>query len=301
MDVPDRFRELLPLWAWLPPFRAVAETEHLPTAAERCGVGASSLSRTIALLERAVGRPLFERTGRSLELNHDGRRLLEAVRGAMRFVDDACAEVRDPSLRGPLRIASSGAVTTAVVAPAVLRLREEHPGVEPQLLTRPADRTANLLLRGQLDIAFQESPLQARGLTVAQVGELTRAVYCGRRHPLFGVAPRRVRAARIEAAEFVAPPTEPGGFTPDGWPVERPRRVALTCDQLRVGLELCLEQPLLAVLPDALAETRPDELRRLDAVPIAPSPVYAAHRERLGARLPAAARLVELVQTRPAN
>ena len=32
------------LWNWLPAFRAVAETEHLPTAAQRIGVSASAFN-----------------------------------------------------------------------------------------------------------------------------------------------------------------------------------------------------------------------------------------------------------------
>ena len=40
------------IWNWLPVFRAVAETEHLPTASELLYVTPSALSRTIRLLEK---------------------------------------------------------------------------------------------------------------------------------------------------------------------------------------------------------------------------------------------------------
>ncbi|MFK7739114.1 MAG: LysR family transcriptional regulator [Planctomycetota bacterium] len=296
MDGPSRFHQMLPIWPWLPQFRAVAETEHLPSAAEMCGTGPSSLSRSLSLLERTLGKDLFERSGRSLKLNHNGRVLLEAVRDAMRRVDDACTEVRDPTLRGPLKIASSGAVTTAFVAPAVLRLRSEHPGVAPELVTRPVQATANLLQRGTLDVAFQEEAVQDRGLTTQRVGSLSRGIYCGRHHELFDVASRDIRSEQLERVEFVAPPILEDGTTPDGWPPDRPRKVALTTDQLRIGLELCISQPLLAVLPDAIAEPRRGDLRRIDAIAIEPSPVFAVHREVLGPKPSAAARLAELVR-----
>ena len=41
------------IWNWLPAFRAVAETEHLPTASDLLHVTPSALSRTIRLLEQA--------------------------------------------------------------------------------------------------------------------------------------------------------------------------------------------------------------------------------------------------------
>ena len=50
----ERMRRLTTLWSWLPGFRAVAETQHLPTASKQLHVGASALSRTIRLLEEAL-------------------------------------------------------------------------------------------------------------------------------------------------------------------------------------------------------------------------------------------------------
>ncbi len=76
------------LWNWLPAFRAVAETEHLPRAAALLGTSPPALSRTLKLLEKAVGAPLFHRTGTRLVLNDQGRRLLAHVREAMRIVDE---------------------------------------------------------------------------------------------------------------------------------------------------------------------------------------------------------------------
>ncbi len=58
----ERLRRVASFWNWLPAFRAVAETEHLPTAAEALFVSPSALSRAIRLLEKDVGQPLFRRT-----------------------------------------------------------------------------------------------------------------------------------------------------------------------------------------------------------------------------------------------
>ena len=42
------------IWSWLPAFRAVAEAEHLPTAAHELGIVPSSLSRTVKQIEDAT-------------------------------------------------------------------------------------------------------------------------------------------------------------------------------------------------------------------------------------------------------
>ena len=62
-------RKLRDVWNWLPTFRAIAETEHLPSAAERLHVTSAAVSRTLKLLEERLGEKLFNLDGRSLILN----------------------------------------------------------------------------------------------------------------------------------------------------------------------------------------------------------------------------------------
>lgn len=296
MDSDSRLLALLGLWSWIPAFRAVAETEHLPSAARQLGVVPSSLSRAIAQLERACGKPLFRRTGRSLQLNDDGRRLLTAVRDAMRRLDDGVQDLGGAEPRGPLRVASSGAATTAFVAPALAELRRKHVRLLPELHTRGAGEVAKDLLRGRLDVSFQEVAVAADGLITTPLGAIARGIYCGRRHPLF--AKQRVTANDLEQAEFVVPPADEQGVSADGWPIERPRRVGMVVDLLRVGLEVCRLLPLLAVLPDVLVAASPTGLRRLPSNLVPPSRLFATHRRVLAAKPTLALQLVESVRER---
>ena len=75
----DLERLLPAIWNWLPAFRAVAESQHLPTASKILNVTPGALSRSIRQLEDAVGHELFSRVGRNLVLNTDGARLLVAI------------------------------------------------------------------------------------------------------------------------------------------------------------------------------------------------------------------------------
>ena len=76
----DHLRRLFRVWNWLPAFRAVAETEHLPTASTVLNVTPSALSRSIKHLEEELGQQLFLRVGRRLELSPAGHELLRALR-----------------------------------------------------------------------------------------------------------------------------------------------------------------------------------------------------------------------------
>ena len=282
MTTEPRLKALLPIWPWLPAFRAVAETEHLPTAAQLVDSTPPSLSRAIAIVERHLGRPVFTRNGRTLRLNDHGRTLLIAVRDAMRRCDDGVQELRDARLHGPLTIASHGGGTTAFVAPALLQLLQAHPRIAPAIVTPPLADIPLGLRSGRLDIAFVEPTLQGRDLVTVRVGSLARGIWCSPVHPLFHAY--LVPESALAEAAFVAPPPDADGNNTDGWPQTRARRVTLTVDQLRVGVEMCCRLPLLAVLPDVLALAHEGRLRRLPFDFLPSTDVHALHRRQLSSK-----------------
>jgi DNA-binding transcriptional LysR family regulator len=222
----DRVRGV---WSWLPAFRAVAETEHLPTAAGRHHVTPAALSRSLRLLEDALERPLFHRVGRGLKITSAGERLAGAVRDAMRLVDDALDDLSAGRLAGPLHVSAPAALTD-VVLDVTGALRDEHPDLVVHLTGAHADPAA-ALWRGDLDLVLSWTPVDDDRLARRRAAEVETAVY--------GVddAPDRAFAA-----------LGPSRTLPDPWPPGRPRRVALVCDSLP-GARAACDRGLLAVLP----------------------------------------------------
>lgn len=74
-------------------FQAVAELEHMTRAAERLNLAQPALSRTIRNLENELGAPLFDRDGRRMRLNENGRILLRYARQILASLEDAQAEI----------------------------------------------------------------------------------------------------------------------------------------------------------------------------------------------------------------
>ena len=154
MERIDRLRDC---WSHLPAFRVVAETEHLPTAVKKLGITPPALSRSVKLIEESVGRPLFHRKGRRIELNPAGHVFLHAVRTAMRQVDSALESLIQSELAGSVRVSSTGMFTPLAVR-VLLDLVEAWPGLAPHL-THMRDATVNrALLRGELDVALLQHP-----------------------------------------------------------------------------------------------------------------------------------------------
>ncbi|MFB6374250.1 MAG: LysR family transcriptional regulator, partial [Bradymonadaceae bacterium] len=124
-------RQLRDVWNWLPAFRAVAETEHLPSAAERLHVTPAAISRTLNLLEERIGQKLFNRDGRALVLNENGEKLLEEVRSGMLGVERGLKRIAGAPLDGPVRVSSMGVLTDYFVTPGLLRIVDEYDGALP--------------------------------------------------------------------------------------------------------------------------------------------------------------------------
>ncbi len=266
------------VWNWLPTFRAVAETEHLPTAAERLHVTPAAISRTLGLLEDRLGRSLFNRSGRRLVLNQNGKKLLDAVRDGMGDVEQGVRAVTEDPFSGPLRVSSLGVLTNHYVLPAMLELTQEHPKLEPILQNLRTREAAEALMGGTLDVAFVYEHMTFEGLEVLKLGESPASVYCGKGHPLF-------EAGELELDEllehpFSVPAIGDTGAVMDGWPSDIGRKIGMRITLLTSNLEVCKSGRFVTVLPDVTARphVQAGRLRRFRFDVVPPAAVYAARR-----------------------
>ncbi len=78
---------------WLRYFKKLAEKEHLTHTAEQLYISPPSLSATISRLEDELGVQLFDRPGRGISLNNNGRTFLRYVNIALSALDEAKHEL----------------------------------------------------------------------------------------------------------------------------------------------------------------------------------------------------------------
>lgn len=267
------------LWSWLPAFRAVAEVEHVQRAARALHVTASSLSRSIRLLEEGLGRKLFDRAGRNVKLNADGKILLAAVREGMRSIDDAVARVTGTTFSGDLTIVAEGDLALTIASRAATRYLHRFAGMTVSVQgARSVDDLVARLLRGEVDVALSSAPPEHALLVVDFVGEVTYGVYCGRGHPLSQSPSASLEA--IGAHAFVAPALGAAGGTGDQWPRHRPRTVALRVGALQPAIDVCASGALLAVLPDmAVREAKETAWTRLSNGAVPACPLFVVRRK----------------------
>ncbi len=274
----DRANVLNDVWGYLPAFRAVAETEHLPTAAARLHVVPSALSRSVRLLEQAMGGEVFERRGRRLVLNARGRALLDALRQGALALERGLARASGEAREGELAVSTIGVLTNHIVLPVLLELVERWPRVLPGMRTYGAKEANHRLAIGNVDLAFYYDAIPLDGIWCERLGTLGASVYCGVGHPLFGA--RKVGHAALAQHPFSVPQIGDRSLSMDGWPVHLPRTVGFRIELLYSNLDVCLSGRFLTVLPDVVAApfVEAGRLRLLADDLVPPIEVYAACR-----------------------
>lgn len=269
----EHLRRLYRVWNWLPAFRAVAETEHLPTASDLLHVTPSALSRSIKQLEEELGQPLFRRVGRRLELSPAGEELLHALRDSMSRLDRGLSAASTSQFIGPVRVSAPEPFATAFVLSALDRLVEAHPLVVPHLSSLASATACNWVLDRRLDVAILDEPAEDEGLRVVRLGPMRYGIYCGETHPLF--AEERPSLEDVLRHSFVAPPTT----AVHPWPRELGRDVGMVVSDIHLGLRICASGRFLALLPDIVARAyRDGNLRRIPVEVGSEREVYAVWR-----------------------
>ena len=254
------------IWSWLPAFRAVAETGHLPSAANELHVVASSLSRTVKQLEDELGVLLFDRTTKTLVLNESGKTLLLAVREAMRIVDDALGVAIGDELTGRVGIAASPDLAFAIALPAGADLAVRAPALTLSVTVASSESAIEQLVRGSTDaVLLSHRVASHEDLQVVELGSWGRSVY------------GRPGASSPYRCVVVG---EPSSQVDDGWPQSLERSIAGWVPDERSALELCARTDAVTVAFDQVATA--SELVRLSEIEIAPRPLVLLHRRALG-------------------
>jgi DNA-binding transcriptional LysR family regulator len=134
-------------------FVAVADAGSFGRA--RLNMSQSAASRQIMALEAELGIPLFDRIGRRLHLNSEGKDLLWRSRRLL--ADAETLGERAQALKGgqigTLRISSPPQVIECVLAPFLKEYLRHHSGVEVNLVEGGAAGAYELLDRGDVHLA----------------------------------------------------------------------------------------------------------------------------------------------------
>ena len=164
-------------------FHAVARHGSFTRAAAALRIQQPSVSRSVRLLEEALGVTLFERRPREVVLTAAGERIFAACVRLFEEADNIAriAEAERGDCRGPLRVAAAGAVASRLAPAAIGVLAERHPEVWPMVFSGPASMAAERIARGDFELGLyfyaERLPpsLERRELTTARFHLVVRS------------------------------------------------------------------------------------------------------------------------------
>ena len=170
-------------------FVAVAEDANFTRAAQRVHVSQSGVSAQIRQLERDLGAPLIDRSGRVATLTGAGAAALPHARAALAAAAAVRQAVDDVTglLSGRIVVGMVTACTVAPLFDALATFHLAHPGIEIALVEGNSDWLVEQVRTGAADMALIGAaggpPEGLDALTIISEG-LVAAVPVG--HPLAG-------------------------------------------------------------------------------------------------------------------
>lgn len=179
-------------------------------AAAELGVVPSALTETIRQLEETIGAPLFDRTMRPLALTPLGLELLDKTAPHLEGIDLAITTVRTHAAMGigSLAVGASPSAISGLVGPALARFRTAFPEVRCRLHDDIAEKLAELVVEGTLDIAVAGRATETQDLHQTRLMEDRFGLACAASHPF---ADRlSIRLAELNPAEVVSLDTNTG-------------------------------------------------------------------------------------------
>jgi DNA-binding transcriptional LysR family regulator len=135
-------------------FITIADVGSFTKAADEVHRTQSAVSMQMRRLEERIGRPLFEKDGRTNRLTEEGERLLTYARRLLRLNRETLAAFDDASLEGHVRIGTPDDYADRFLPEIMARFARSNPRVELSVSCEPTPNLIDQLKRGQLDIAI---------------------------------------------------------------------------------------------------------------------------------------------------
>lgn len=181
-------------------FVAVATFRSFHRAAEALYLSQPAVSARIQALERALGKRLFEREGRTVRLTEAGEALLPYAERAIQAVAEGQHAVQQATSRaaGPLSLAAVPTICTYLLPEAMHRFRKEHADCKVLIRTGHSREVLQMVLSEEAEIGL------ARSLAHPQV----ETIHLARDPFVLVVYPRHrfVHTTRVTLEEVAAEP-----------------------------------------------------------------------------------------------
>lgn len=141
-------------------FEAVVHTGSVTAAADMVAISQPAASQALRELESLLGRPLFRRHGKRLQITPQARHLLPQARAVLSQIEQIESMGSDNELSGSLHIAASVSIGNYLLPEQMSLFKEQHPNIRFSLDIGNTQSVIQQLLTGKAEVGFIEGYCQ---------------------------------------------------------------------------------------------------------------------------------------------
>ncbi|KAA8995746.1 LysR family transcriptional regulator [Affinibrenneria salicis] len=139
-------------------FVAVTQFGTFATAGQHIGLTQSAVSAQIRSLEEALGMQLFDRSGRTAQLNTAGNRVLPMAEEILAIFARMSQPEDIDHYRGAIKIGAIATVQTGLLPKVLVQLHQQAPALETKLLPGVSFDLLTQVDAGHIDLAIVLKP-----------------------------------------------------------------------------------------------------------------------------------------------
>jgi len=139
-------------------FLAITRHKSVASAAKEIGLTAAAAGQQLQQLESELGIELFDRTKRSLSLNHQGRSLIEPIQDIVARYEALGSDFKS-ELSGTIVLGALVSTLMGAFGSTLNKIKQSYPNLEVKLIAGLSSNFLDQVLDGSLDAAIvTESP-----------------------------------------------------------------------------------------------------------------------------------------------
>lgn len=143
-------------------FYIVAKVKSISSAAKELYISQPAVSRSVKQLEEKLGKQLFLRTPRGMQLTHEGELLFKYIEQAYNLI--SIAENKFIELQhivdGEVRVGVSTTVFTSYLLPFIKVFHDNYPNVKINIKNKSTYEIVDLLKNNELDFGIVDLPIE---------------------------------------------------------------------------------------------------------------------------------------------
>ncbi|EAW32640.1 Transcriptional regulator [marine gamma proteobacterium HTCC2143] len=189
-------------------FLATAHFENVTKAADSLAMSQSAASGALKDLEQQFNFQLFDRIGKRLRVNDQGRNLRQKAEALMEQARELEMEMINPQSIGDLNLGATLTIGNYLAVDLVAEFMRQSPGAKVNMVVANTASIAMQVLNFDLDVGLVEGELVNSDLDVSHWRNDELVVFCSPNHPY--AAKQSLADADLLAAEWILRETGSG-------------------------------------------------------------------------------------------